>query len=289
MGGRTSAERAIFARGAESLLAEVRRGRRAEPGSATPQDDSAKRVQKDEMTSRLVALCFDANEPARLASFWATALGWEIEEEPDGEVCLVPTDRTRFELSFFPVPESKTGRNRLHLDLTTTSVADQEETVARLVELGARHIDIGQRPDEGHVVLADPEDNEFCVIEPNNKFLAGTGRLGSITCDGTREVGYFWSAALAWPLVWDQNEETAIRAPDGTGPLITWGGAPLPPKIAKNRLHLDIAPPDHVEQGAEVDRLVSLGATRIDIGQGAVNWVVMADPDGNEFCVLTPR
>ena len=67
-------------------------------------------------------------------------------------------------------------------------------------------------------MLADPEGNEFCIIEPENNFLAGCGRLGSITCDGTQEVGYFWSAALGWPLVWDQDEETAIRAPDGSGP-----------------------------------------------------------------------
>ena len=147
------------------------------------------------------------------------------------------------------------------------------------------------RPDEGHVVLADPEGNEFCIIEPGNKFLADCGRFGSITCDGTQEVGYFWSEVLGWPLVWDQDEETAIRAPDGTGPLITWGGPPLAAKllIGKNRLHLDIAPPGHVEQRAEVDRLVSLGANRIDIGQGEVDWVVMADPDDNEFCVLSPR
>ena len=166
--------------------------------------------------------------------------------------------------------------------------ANARATVERLVELGARHVDIGQGPDAEHVVLADPEGNEFCVIEPDNSFLADCGRLGSITCDGTREVGYFWSEALGWPLVWDQDEETAIRAPDGTGPFITWG-PPVPPKITKNRLHLDIAPPHHIDQRAEVDRLVSLGATRIDIGQGDVDWVVMADPDDNEFCVLTPR
>src|SRR6266511_513022 len=110
---------------------------------------------------------------------------------------------------------------------------------------------------------------------------------GSITCDGTK-VGYFWSEALGWPLVWDQDEETAIRAPDGSGPFITWG-PPLAAKIGKNRLHLDIAPPDHIDQRAEVDRLVSLGANRIEIGQGEVDWVVMADPDDNEFCVLSPR
>jgi predicted enzyme related to lactoylglutathione lyase len=239
------------------------------------------------MGSRLVALCFDANDPLRLARFWADALHWEIDDET--EIGLVPTDDTTFRILFLPVPEQKAGTNRLHLDLTTTSIDDQKETVARLVELGARHIDIGQSPGEGHVVLADPEGNEFCVIEPDNSFLADCGRFGSITCDGTREVGYFWSEALGWPLVWDQDEETAIRSPDGTGPFITWGGPPLAPKIAKNRLHLDIAPPDHVDQQAEVDRLVSLGATRIDIGQGDVSWVVMTDPDDNEFRVLSPR
>jgi predicted enzyme related to lactoylglutathione lyase len=241
------------------------------------------------MASRLVSLCFDANDPLGLARFWAEALHWEIDDDTDDEIGLVPTDGTRFGILFEPVPEQKVGANRLHLDLTSTSIEDQQQTVARLVELGARHIDIGQGPDVGHVVLADPEGNELCIIEPGNSFLAGCGRFGSITCDGTRAVGYFWSEALGWPLVWDQDEETAIRAPDGTGPLITWGGPPLAPKIGKNRLHLDIAPPVDVDQQVEVDRLVSLGATRIDIGQGDVSWVVMADPDGNEFCVLTPR
>ncbi|MEO8267623.1 MAG: VOC family protein [Ilumatobacteraceae bacterium] len=241
------------------------------------------------MTSRLIALCFGANDPLALARFWAAALRWEIGDETLDVISLVPTDGTRFQIDFAPVPEEKVGQNRLHLDLTTTSIDDQQESVARLVELGARHIDIGQRPDEGHVVLADPEGNELCIIEPGNKFLAGCPRLGSITCDGTREVGYFWSAALGWPLVWDHDEETAIRDPDGTGPLTTWGGPPVAPKVGKNRLHLDIAPPEHVDQQSEVDRLAALGAARVDIGEGDVDWVVMADPDGNEFCVLTPR
>ena len=240
------------------------------------------------MSLRLVALCVDANDPLGLARFWAEALRWEVADETAEEIRLLPTDGTRFRMAFMPVPEPKVGPNRLHLDLTSTSLDDQRDSVARLVELGARHIDIGQRPDEGHVVLADPEGNEFCVIEPGNSFLADCGRLGSITCDGTREVGCFWSAALAWPLVWDQDEETAIRAPDGTGPLITWGGPPLPPKLGKNRLHLEVAPLDQAEQHAEVDRLVALGAAQVDIGQGDVDRVVMADPDSNEFCVLRP-
>ena len=240
------------------------------------------------MTPRLISLCFDANDPQGLAGFWAAALGWDVQEESGGEVALVPTDGTRFELLFLSVAEAKTGRNLIHLDLTTTSPADQTGTVERLIALGARPADVGQKGDEGHVVLADPEGNELCIIEPDNRFLAGCERLGSITCDGSPAVGHFWSAALGWPLVWDQDEETAIRAPDGTGPFITWG-PPVPTKSRKNRLHLDIAPPVGGDQAAEVDRLVGLGATRIDIGQGDVSWVVMADPGGNEFCVLTPR
>ncbi|MDQ1456706.1 MAG: hypothetical protein QOH28_2326 [Actinomycetota bacterium] len=243
----------------------------------------------DDMTSRLIALCFDANEPLRLARFWAEALRWEIGDESHDRVELLPTDLTALRIDFFlPVPEPKSQKNRVHLDVTTASIDDQQDTVARLIEIGARHVDVGQGPDDKHVVLADPEGNEFCIIEPENNFLAGCGRLGSITCDGSREVGCFWSAALGWPLVWDQDGETAIRTPEGSGFFITWG-PPVPQKVAKNRLHLDIAPPAHDDQPAEVDRLVALGATRVDIGQGDVSWVVMADPDGNEFCVLTPR
>ena len=239
--------------------------------------------------SQLVSLTLDANDPLRLAIFWAEALRWDVDESTPGEIGLLPTDDTRLQITFEPVAERKTGQNRIHLDLTTESIDEQHETVARLIDLGARHIDIGQGPDETHVVLADPEGNELCILAPYNNFLAGCRRLGAINCDGTRKVGYFWSEALGWPLVWDQDEETAIRAPDGTGPLITWSGPPLIPKFGKNRLHLDIAPPPHGDLRAEVDRLVSLGATRVDIGQGDVPWVVMADPDDNEFCVLSPQ
>ncbi len=74
--------------------------------------------------------------------------------------------RCRFGLEFVRVDEVKSGRNRVHLDVTTTSVDDQQATVRSLIELGARHIDIGQGSDEGHVVLADPDGNEFCVLNP---------------------------------------------------------------------------------------------------------------------------
>jgi predicted enzyme related to lactoylglutathione lyase len=239
------------------------------------------------MTSQLVALCFDANDPPRLARFWAGVLGWEMADDPHDGVALLPNDDTGFRIRFLPTQERKAGQNRMHFDLTSASLQEQQQTVARSLGLGARHIDIGQRPEEGHVVLADPEGNEFCVIEPCNEFLADCGFVGALACDGSQEVGYFWSEALGWPLVWDQDQETAIRSPRG-GPKITWGGPPLRRKTRKNRLHFDLAVPVHGELDAEVGRLVSLGATRIDVGQREVTRVLMADPDGNEFCVSPP-
>jgi predicted enzyme related to lactoylglutathione lyase len=240
------------------------------------------------MTCRLVALSFDAHDPVRLAGFWAGVLGWEQAHEPDDGIALLPNDDTGFRIEFYPSQERKRGQNQSHFDLTSTSLEDQQQTVTRALELGGRHIDIGQRPEEGHVVLVDPEGNEFCVIGPGNKFLADCGFVGALACHGSQEVGYFWSKALEWPLVWDQDQETAIRSPHG-GPKITWGGPPLKPKAGKNRLHFDLAPPRDGDQRAEVERLVALGAAPTDIGQGNVSWVVMADPDGNEFCVLSPR
>ena len=239
------------------------------------------------MPSKLIALSFDARDPRRVARFWSGLLGWEMVEEPDGGYALLPNDDTGFRLEFFPSEEEKRSHNQMHFDLTS-NLEEQQVIVDRAVELGAEHIDVGQLPEEGHVVLADPEGNEFCVVEAGNNFLRDCGAVGAVSSDGTQEVGYFWAEALGWPLVWDQDEETAIRSPHG-GPIISWGGPPVNPKLGKNRLHFDLAPPAEGDQQAEVDRLVSLGAKQIDIGQGDVSWVVLADPDGNEFCVLTPR
>jgi predicted enzyme related to lactoylglutathione lyase len=240
------------------------------------------------MTGELFAVGCDAMEPKELARFWAGMLGWETADDPGDGVALLPGDDTGFRLRFLPTREPKTGQNRMHFDLTSTSPEDQQRTVARALELGGRHIDIGQRPEEGHVVLADPEGNEFCVIGPGNAFLADCGFVGALACDGSQAVGYFWSEALGWPLVWDQDEETAIRSPHG-GPKITWGGPPLMPRTGRDRLRLDLAVPADGDARAEVDRLLSLGATRIGTGRGESGRVTLADPDGNEFSVWTTR
>ena len=224
-----------------------------------------------------------------MARFWAGALAWEIDDETDQEIALLPSDGTRLPFLFLPVAEPKAGKNRIHLDLVSESVEHQSEMVDRLVALGAQHVDIGQSSDDDHVVLADPEGNEFCVVL-RGEFLATTDLVGAIVFEPADPVvGRFWGEAAGWPLVYDQDGDTAIRAPDGQGPFVTFGPPTGPAKIGKNRLHLDIAPPADGDQAAEVERLTALGARRVDIGQGDVSWVVMADPEGNEFCVLTPR
>jgi hypothetical protein len=238
---------------------------------------------------QLTSITFDAKDPMGLARFWAVALHWEVDDSDNDVIELVPTDGSRIGLTFITNSDEKVGQNRVHLDLTTVSLEDQVDTVRELVAMGACHADVGQGSDAPHVVLADPEGNEFCIIEPTNTFLSSCGRLGAVNCDGSKETGYFWSAALGWPLVWDENEETVIQAPHASGPMITWSGPPLLSKSTKNRLHLDVAPHLDDSQESEADRLTSLGATRVDIGQGDVPWIVMADPDDNEFCLLTPR
>ncbi|GAA4606293.1 catechol 2,3-dioxygenase-like lactoylglutathione lyase family enzyme [Actinoplanes octamycinicus] len=232
------------------------------------------------MTGRRLEIRFEVGRPAGAARFWAGLLGRETVEEAGG--VLVPGGDTQAGLRFVPGGEPRVGPDRLHLHLTSATVAEQRETVAAALRLGGRHLDVGQLPEEEHVVLADPAGNEFCVIEPGNTFLAGCGRLGEVTCDGSRAAGLFWSAALGWPLVWDQDQETAIQSPHG-GTKISWSGTPGGPG---SRRSLDLVPGVHDHRPAEVERLVSLGATTLGDTDGAV---LLADPDGAEFRLLTRR
>lgn len=106
-------------------------------------------------------LVVDATDPARLARWWAEALGYQIVNELPDEVEIRRTPDTLPGVVFVPVPEGKETKNRLHIDLRP---ADQEAEIERLVNMGARHVDVGQSPDDSWVVLADPEGNEFCVL-----------------------------------------------------------------------------------------------------------------------------
>ena len=123
------------------------------------------------MTSRLACVVIDANDPNALAGFWKEALGWVVVEEDDTGISLSAPGSETPTLDILRVPDAKVVKNRLHLDLR----ADGSTTAAeldRLIALGARKVDVGQGRDVTWVVLADPEGNEFCLLERSVQDLA---------------------------------------------------------------------------------------------------------------------
>lgn len=115
------------------------------------------------MTSRIAVLAIDSTDPRPLAEFWCAVLGWQVVEDDDDGVQVAPPDGRGPAIDLLAVPEGKTVKNRLHLDLRAEdrSTADELE---RLVGLGARRVDVGQSADVTWTVLADPQGNEFCLL-----------------------------------------------------------------------------------------------------------------------------
>jgi predicted enzyme related to lactoylglutathione lyase len=115
------------------------------------------------MSSRIAVVCIDAVQPRVVAEFWCRVLGWEITDEDESGVGIGPADHTGPTIDFCAVPETKAGKNRLHLDLRADGLSTSDE-LDRLLDLGAVRADVGQGPDVSWVVLADPEGNEFCLL-----------------------------------------------------------------------------------------------------------------------------
>jgi Glyoxalase-like domain len=120
------------------------------------------------MAARLYQIVIDSHDPRSLARFWAAVLGQQILYESDEEV-IVGADEHRYPgFCFVPVPETKSIKNRLHIDLDPD---DPHAEVERILALGARRADVGQGDDVSWVVLADPEGNEFCVLRPHRSLV----------------------------------------------------------------------------------------------------------------------
>jgi hypothetical protein len=115
------------------------------------------------MVSRIAVIAIDAVEPQVVADFWCAVLGWTVLEEDADGLSIGPPDGAWPTIDVFAVPERKTVKNRLHLDLRADGVTTQEE-LERLLALGARRADVGQGADVSWVVLSDPEGNEFCLL-----------------------------------------------------------------------------------------------------------------------------
>ena len=133
------------------------------------------------MTLRWYTIVVDCKDVAAQAKWWSETLGWQTVYEADDEVVIIPSyvsidvaDDTPWEqqgpgMVFVPVPEGKTVKNRLHIDLAPHTSQDRDAEIASLLARGATKIDVGQSDDVSWTVLADPEGNEFCVLSPRDR------------------------------------------------------------------------------------------------------------------------
>jgi hypothetical protein len=115
------------------------------------------------MPSRLAVIAIDAIQPQMIADFWCSVLDWQVVDQDAVGITIAASDRSWPMIDVFAVPEGKTVKNRLHLDLRADGVSTSQE-LERLLTLGARRVDVGQPSDASWVVLADPEGNEFCLL-----------------------------------------------------------------------------------------------------------------------------
>ncbi|WP_380161293.1 VOC family protein [Kineococcus sp. R86509] len=240
------------------------------------------------MDSRLVNVVVDAVDPGHLSRWWAQALSWRVGYSDADEIDVVPpAGEPGLELVFLQVQDEKVGPNRVHLDLDTSSTAEQRETVEFLLDLGARRADVGQG-EVPWVVLADPEGNEFCVLDPRPEY-DGTGTVAAVVCQARDPQGLadFWAPVAGFSVVRSSPQVCALRA-GNRGPFLEFVSSPTPHTV-KNRWHLDVRA---TRTGPGRERVIAdalaAGARHADVGQGdGAGWTVLADPEGNEFCVLS--
>ncbi|WP_122982400.1 VOC family protein [Actinoplanes teichomyceticus] len=244
------------------------------------------------MALRPVQVNIKARDAPAVGRFWGHALGWHVFQ-PGVTTYVGPADEfvwpdpDTLGIDVVPVPGAGTaGKNRVHLDLATTSAAHQAELIARLVALGATPADIGQG-DVPWAVLADPEGNEFCVLEPR-EIYRDTGPVARVVmdCVDARATARFWGEATDWTVHEVTDDRAALRCAQGRGPYLEFVRTPGA-KTAPGRVHLDLLPRPGDDHAAQVARLRALGAADLDVGQGDVSWTCLTDPEGHEFCVLT--
>jgi hypothetical protein len=217
--------------------------------------------------ARFKDLCLDAADPERLGAFWAAVLGrtWQAQEGGDG---LLTGPAPQHTIWVNRVPEPKTVKHRVHLDIYARDLAGLEALGATVVEPRARW-----------TVMADPEGGEFCAfVRPE----VPDERLHGLVVDSADP-----QAQARW---WAEVYGVAVAANDGWFtlegipglPILTMDFVPVPePKTVKNRIHWDLTVPD-------VTSLVDAGAVMLREPGGDISWYVLADPEGNEFCAFTP-
>ena len=212
-------------------------------------------------------LCIDAVDAPRLARFWGAALGLDVGLQDNGDAYLTgPTPQHTIWIN--QVPEAKSVKNRLHIDVRASTAEEIEA-------LGARVIDRGSFP---WIVMADPEGGELCVFSS-----PGPTGLKSIVIDCTdhRSIAQWWADVLGATCATDPSGYSSVSdIPGAPSADLDLDFVPVPePKSIKNRLHLDVTT-------ADLDGLIAAGAALLRPIEPPIRWNVMADPEGNEFCAF---
>jgi Glyoxalase-like domain len=217
-------------------------------------------------------LCIDAADPWVPARFWATALGMEASGAGGRDAVLRDDGAPTIWIN--EVPEPKVGKNRVHVDLYAASPRE-------LLDLGGRLM-----ADRGtFAVLADPEGNEFCVFpEVRRGGDRPPARVVALCVDSAtpEELAAWWASVLGGGV--GPGPDGAPRWLHGAAGLgdVTMKFVRVPDeRVVKNRWHWDVTT-------ADVEALVAAGATVLRARDDAIQWTVLADPQGNEFCAFTP-
>ena len=217
-------------------------------------------------------LCIDVIDARLEGTFWAGALGWQLELHDDGDAHLSDAEG-RTQLWLNQVPEPKPVKNRIHIDVNADSLEE-------VLDLGATVLR------EGHhwTTLADPEGHEVCVFVREEPVTVRTNELVWDCAEGAQashDNAAWWGEILGAVVVDDDRGFSWIeQIPGCPWESFDWAGV-AEPKTVKNRVHIDVTTDD-------LDALVARGATVLrPKGDGGLRWTVLADPWGNEFCAFT--
>jgi hypothetical protein len=222
--------------------------------------------------ARFKDLCIDVADARASGDYWSTMLGWRLELHDDGDAHL-RDDAGRIQVWLNVVPEPKSVKNRIHLDVNA-------ESVQRALDAGARL----DRELPRWTVLLDPDGQEHCVFPREQPFEKRAYELGWDCAEGPQachDIAAWWCEVVGGAVMDDESGYSWVQdIPECPWDSFDFSGVPEP-KTAKNRVHVDVSTDD-------LDALVAHGATVLRAkGDGGLGWTVLADPDGNEFCAFT--
>jgi catechol 2,3-dioxygenase-like lactoylglutathione lyase family enzyme len=221
--------------------------------------------------ARFKDVVIDGADPARLGRFWADLLGRKLHLHDDGDADVQgPTPQHTIWVN--RVPEPKSTKQRVHFDIYARTLADLEALGSRVVE--------PQREGRSWTVMADLEGGEYCAFLRDEM---PAERMHGLVVDSADPMAQaeWWGGVYDADVTHNELGWSTVEKVVGM-PILTMDFVPVPePKTVKNRIHWDVS-------ATSVEPLADAGATVLrPKGDGGITWTVMADPEGNEFCVFT--